>query len=211
MNCVKLLAHASSMVVDGVAGQRQYQDAFIDFNKLPEGDIKEALFRAIADGTIKQGQALQEAGITPGMGGSLVGSQRERDKTFRWVESVIVGGAFNTFEAASRITAFIATYNLAKNDPKVLDKADLLYGDDMDYQLTMAQYGRSPEALARFMTEETFGIYGKENRQQIGRGLGSLPALFMTYMTQNGRTAVSFTKPTCIKEKSWRRIHYRCS
>ena len=198
----KAFAHASSMVVDGVAGQRQYQDAFIDFNKLPEGDIKEALFRAIADGTIKQGQALQEAGITPGMGGSLVGSQRERDKTFRWVESVIVGGAFNTFEAASRITAFIATYNLAKNDPKVLDKADLLYGDDMDYQLTMAQYGRSPEALARFMTEETFGIYGKENRQQIGRGLGSLPALFMTYMTQMVGLLYRLLNPPVLKRKA---------
>jgi hypothetical protein len=198
----KAFAHASSMVVDGVAGQRQYQDAFIDFNKLPEGDIKEALFRAIADGTIKQGQALQEAGITPGMGGSLVGSQRERDKTFRWVESVIVGGAFNTFEAASRITAFMATYNLAKNDPKVLDKADLLYGDDMDYQQTMEQYGRSPEALARFMTEETFGIYGKENRQQIGRGLGSLPALFMTYMTQMVGLLYRLLNPPVLKRKA---------
>jgi hypothetical protein len=198
----KAFAHASGMVVDGVAGQRQYQDAFIDFNKLPEGDIKEALFRAIADGTIKQGQALQEAGITPGMGGSLVGSQRERDKTFRWVESVIVGGAFNTFEAASRITAFIATYNLAKNDPKVLEKADLLYGDDMDYQQTMEQYGRSPEALARFMTEETFGIYGKENRQQIGRGLGSLPALFMTYMTQMVGLLYRLLNPPVLKRKA---------
>ena len=198
----KAFAHASGMVVDGVSGQRQYQDAFIDFNKLPEGDIKEALFRAIADGTIKQGQALQEAGITPGMGGSLVGSQRERSKTFRWVESVIVGGAFNTFEAASRITAFIAAYNLAKNDPKVLEKADLLYGDDMDYQRTMEQYGRSPEALARFMTEETFGIYGKENRQQIGRGLGSLPALFMTYMTQMVGLLYRLLNPPVLKRKA---------
>jgi hypothetical protein len=197
----KAFAHASGMVVDGVSGQRQYQDAFIDFNKLPEGDIKEALFRAIADGTIKQGQALQEAGITPGMGGSLVGSQRERDKIFRWVESVIVGGAFNTFEAASRITAFIATYNLAKNDPKVLDKADLLYGDDMDYQRTMEQYGRSPEALARFMTEETFGIYGKENRQWLGRGIGALPALFMTYMTQMVGLMYRLLNPPTLKRK----------
>ena len=198
----KAVAHASGMIVDGFAGQRQYQDAFIDFNKLPEGDIKEALFRAIADGTIKQGQALQEAGITPGMGGKFVNSQRERNKRFRWVESVIVGGAFNTFEAASRITAFIATYNLAKNDPKVLDKADLLYGDDMDYQRTMEQYGRSPEALARFMTEETFGIYGKENRQWLGRGIGALPALFMTYMTQMVGLMYRLLNPPVLKRKA---------
>ena len=38
----------------------------------------------------------------------------------------------------------------------------VLYGYDMDYQRTMEQYGRSPEALARFMTEEAFGIYGKD-------------------------------------------------
>mgnify|MGYP003146273658 CR=1 FL=1 len=196
----KAFSWASSMVAHGVSGERQYQDAFLDFNKIPDGPIREALMRAIADGTIKQGQAFQEAGITPGMGGTLVGSQQQRNKVFREVENILVGGAFNTFEAASRITAFIATYNLAVNDPKVLDQADALYGDDADYQYTMETYGRSPEALARFMTDETFGVYGKENRQALGRGLGSLAALFMTYMTQMTGLMFRLLNPPVIKK-----------
>ena len=198
----KAFAHASGMVVHGVAGKNQYQDAFLDFERLPDGPIKEALMRAIADGTIKQGQALLEAGIMPGMGGDLVGSQQARHKAIRTFENVVVGGAFNTFEAASRITAFIATYNLAANDPSVLDKADLLYGNDMDYQYTMEQFGRSPEALARFMTDETFGVYGKENRQALGRGIGSLAALFMTYMTQMVGLMYRMLNPPVLKRKA---------
>ena len=180
--------------------KRQYQDAFLDFDKLPDGPIKEALMRAIADGTIKQGQALLEAGITPGMNDtSVVGNQNEIRKRARQFENTVLAGAFNTFEAASRISAFIATYNLAANDPSVLDKADVLYGDDMDYQYTMEQFGRSPEALARFMTEETFGVYGKENRQALGRGIGSLAALFMTYMTQMVGLMYRLLNPPVVK------------
>jgi hypothetical protein len=198
----KAFAHASNMVVHGVMGERQYQDAFLDFNKLPEGPIKEALMRAIADGTIKQGQALLEAGIVPSMGGTLVGSQRARSKAFRTFENIVIGGTFNTFEAASRITGFIATYNLAANDPKVLDQADLLYGDDLDYQNQMNEHGRTPEALARFMTEETFGVYGKENRQWLGRNIGSLAALFMTYMTQMMGLMYRMLNPPVLKRKA---------
>ena len=198
----KAFAHANHMVVHGLAGKNQYQDAFIDFNKLPEGPIKEALMRAIADGTIKQGQALLEAGIIPSMGGGLVGSQRARDKAFRTFENIVIGGTFNTFEAASRIAAFIATYNLAANDPKVLDQADLLYGDDLDYQNQMNEHGRTPEALARFMTEETFGVYGKENRQWLGRNIGSLAALFMTYMTQMMGLMYRMLNPPVLKRKA---------
>jgi hypothetical protein len=165
-------------------------------------ELKVSQVIALIDGTIKQGQALLEAGITPGMGGNLVGSQQERHKAFRTFENIVVGGAFNTFEAASRITAFIATYNLAMNDPSVLDKADLLYGNDMDYQNTMEQFGRSPEALARFMTDETFGVYGKENRQALGRGIGSLAALFMTYMTQMVGLMYRMLNPPVLKRKA---------
>jgi len=197
----KAFAHASGMVVHSI-NNRQYQDAFLDFNKLPEGPIKEALMRAIADGTIKQGQALLEAGIVPSMGGTMIGSQRARNKAFRTFENIVIGGTFNTFEAASRITAFIATYNLAANDPKVLDQADLLYGDDLDYQNQMDAHGRTPEALARFMTEETFGVYGKENRQWLGRNIGSLAALFMTYMTQMMGLMYRMLNPPVLKRKA---------
>jgi len=183
-------AHVGKMITRGAfMGKSQFQDAFLDFSDLPtttEG-LANALSRAIADGTIKQGQALQEAGIMPGVVGSInmpIGSQRRRARAIRTFENVIVGGAFNTVEAASRLVAFITTYNLAMKNPKVLDNAEVLYGDDQDYQYAKQQYGRTAEALARFMTEENFGAYGKENRQQLGRKYGSLAALFMTYVSQ---------------------------
>jgi len=169
--------------------KRQYEDAFLDFEKIKEiykndPDLAEALYNAVADGTIKQGQAMQEAGIVPGAGGSEIGTQAAINKNFRKFENIFVGGTFNTFEALSRITAFVAAYKLAKANPKVLENAELLYGNDLDYQNMKDRHGNSPEAFARFMVEETFGVYGKENRPKLARGFGSLPALFMTYISQ---------------------------
>jgi hypothetical protein len=197
--------NASSMVVHGVAGERQYQDVFMDFTKvekLPISDgAKQALFNAIADGTIKQGQAFEEAGIVPNQVYKEMGSQRGRAKAFRFLENVVIAGAFNTFEVASRASAFMAIYELAETNSKVLDNADVLYGNDMEYQLAKEQFGRTPEALARYMTSETFGEYGKRNRQWLGRNLGSLAALFMTYMTQMMGLMYRMANPPIIKRK----------
>ena len=197
--------NASSMVVHGVAGERQYQDVFMDFTKvekLPISDgAKQALFNAIADGTIKQGQAFEEAGIVPNQVYKEMGSQRGRAKAFRFLENVVIAGAFNTFEVASRASAFMAIYELAETNPKVLENAEALYGNDMEYQLAKQQFGSTPEALARFMTSETFGEYGKRNRQWLGRNLGSLAALFMTYMTQMMGLMYRMANPPIIKRK----------
>jgi len=179
----KAIADARTMVS---IFNRQYEDAFIDFTKVfdDEPGMAEAIYTAVADGTIKQGQAMQEAGIVPGPGGSQVGSQSAAQKNFKKFENIFVGGTFNTFEAISRITAFMTAYRLASKDPKVLEQAELLYGNDMDYQNQKDRYGNTPEAFARFMVEETFGVYGKENRPRLARGFGALPALFMTYISQ---------------------------
>jgi hypothetical protein len=179
----KAIADARTMVS---IFNRQYEDAFIDFNKVfdDEPGMAEAIYTAVADGTIKQGQAMQEAGIVPGPGGSQVGSQSAAQKNFRKFENIFVGGTFNTFEAISRITAFMTAYRLASKNPKVLEEAEVLYGNDMDYQNQKDRYGNTPEAFARFMVEETFGVYGKENRPRLARGFGALPALFMTYISQ---------------------------
>jgi hypothetical protein len=179
----KAIADARTMIS---IFNRQYEDAFIDFNKVfnDEPGMADAIYTAVADGTIKQGQAMQEAGIVPGPGGSQVGSQSAAQKNFRKFENIFVGGTFNTFEAISRITAFMTAYRLASKNPKVLDEAEVMYGNDMDYQNQKDRYGNTPEAFARFMVEETFGVYGKENRPRLARGFGALPALFMTYISQ---------------------------
>ena len=179
----KAIADARTMIS---IFNRQYEDAFIDFNKVfdDEPGMAEAIYTAVADGTIKQGQAMQEAGIVPGPGGTQVGTQQAARKNFRKFENIFVGGTFNTFEAISRITAFMTAYRLASKNPKVLEEAEVLYGNDMDYQNQKDRYGNTPEAFARFMVEETFGVYGKENRPRLARGFGALPALFMTYISQ---------------------------
>jgi hypothetical protein len=179
----KAIADARTMVS---IFNRQYEDAFIDFTKVfdDEPGMADAIYTAVADGTIKQGQAMQEAGIVPGPGGTQVGTQQAARKNFRKFENIFVGGTFNTFEAISRITAFMTAYRLASKNPKVLEEAEVLYGNDMDYQNQKDRYGNTPEAFARFMVEETFGVYGKENRPRLARGFGALPALFMTYISQ---------------------------
>jgi hypothetical protein len=123
----KAIADARTMVS---IFNRQYEDAFIDFNKVfdDEPGMAEAIYTAVADGTIKQGQAMQEAGIVPGPGGSQVGSQSAAQKNFRKFENIFVGGTFNTFEAISRITAFMTAYRLASKNPKVLEEAEVSYG-----------------------------------------------------------------------------------
>lgn len=182
----KAFADASAMLVNPISGDKQFADAFINFDKLPDDlpGLRDALMRAIADGTIKQGAALQEAGMVRGPASSLVGSKRWADSNFRAFESIAVGGAFNTIEALSRLTAFIAAYRLAQQNSNVLENANTMYETDMDYQNQKDRYGETPESFARFMTEETFGVYGKENRPWLARNFGALPALFMTYISQ---------------------------
>tara|TARA_R110000744_G_scaffold117411_5_gene219550 strand:- start:9892 stop:17496 length:7605 start_codon:yes stop_codon:yes gene_type:complete len=203
----KSFADASASVYRGTVGggERQYDDAFIDFSyfdkyKLTEPGLYNALMEAIADGTIKQGQVLQEAGMTE----SLADTSGSNKKTIKKIENVLVGGAFNTMESLSRITAFIAAYRLAEKNPKTLQNAALIYEGDMDYQRHKEIHGESSAAFARFMTEETFGVYGKENRPWLARGGGSLPALFMTYITQMFGLMYRLLNPPVLKMKDGR-------
>ncbi len=203
----RAFADANAAVYRGTVGkgERQYDDAFLDFSffekyKLTEPDLYEALMKAVADGTIKQGQAMQEAGMVEGLSDASMSNK----KTIKKIENVLVGGAFNTMESFSRITAFIAAFRLAKGNPNVISKAELLYEGDMDYQRHKDLHGDSPAAFARFMTEETFGVYGKENRPWAGRGFGSLPALFMTYITQMFGLMYRLLNPYVLKIKDGR-------
>jgi len=203
----RAFADANAAVYRGTVGkgERQYDDAFVDFSffekyKLTEPDLYEALMKAVADGTIKQGQAMQEAGMIEG----LADASMTNKKTTKKIENVLVGGAFNTMESFSRIVAFITAFRLAKADANVLNKAEALYEGDQDYQNHKDLHGESPAAFARFMTEETFGVYGKENRPWVARKFGSLPALFMTYITQMFGLLYRLLNPPVLKMKDGR-------
>ena len=192
------IASASAMVGRATYSGSAFQDALLNLDKVPDDrpGLKAAILRAIADGTIKQGQAIQESGITEMLGGT------ENQKRLRLVENTIIGGAFNTMESFSRISAFIAAYRMASDDPRILDNARILFEDNADFQFQIEQNkGKlTPEILARFMTNRNFGVYGKINRQYIGRGPGAAVGLFMTYISQMVGEMVNALNPPVIRK-----------
>ena len=128
---------------------------------------------------IKQGQALQETGQDPGA------KTLDEKTALRNFETMVIGGPFNTMEAISRLTAYMASYRLAQ-DPEVRDRFYTMFEGDQIVQGMINDNGGvlTPEIIARTMIDDTFGVYGKMNRPQIMRGMMSIPALFQTYIGQ---------------------------
>lgn len=180
---VKALAQATKDVSAMLStSNNKYQDQFIDFSKLPE-DIREDALKDIANGVLKQGSALREAGMNTG---STVNVTRNKARNaFRTVENTIIGGAFNTMETTSRLVAYIATHRLAQN-PDFRKSADQFLSTDQQYAFNKNNNDGivTPRILAQHIVEEGFGIYGKLNRPQIMRGFGSTVFLFQTYISQ---------------------------
>ncbi len=150
---------------------------FIDWDKAP-ADLKQVILDNMAH-YLKQGQALQESGQVPGA------QVFDEKKALRLFENTIIGGMFNTMEAVSRLTAFMATMRLA-SDPTVLTKALELYsGDELFMRKVEKNNGvLTAEILAQHIIEDTFGVYGKINRPFLMRSYGAVPALFQTYIGQ---------------------------
>ena len=160
--------------------ENQYGDALIDWTKAPP-DVIEAIMQDL--GTyLKVGMAMQEAGQVPGT--ETLSSQRAR--LLRQFENLIIGGAFNSMEAISRLTGYIATYRTMASDPAALDRARTLFEGNQLFQEAINQNGGvlTPQIVARHVVDDTFGVYGKLNRPAIMRKWGSVPALFQTYIIQ---------------------------
>ena len=155
----------------------EYGDVFIDWTKVPD-DVKDAITNDMPH-YLKQGMALMETGQVPGREGF------DQESALRNFEQMIIGGPFNTMEAISRMTAYIAAYRLAQ-DPKVREKFYDLYSANQIVQGAINDNDGvlTPEIIARTMIDETFGVYGKINRPQIMRGYMAIPALFQTYIGQ---------------------------
>ena len=96
----------------------EYGDVFIDWTKVPD-DVKDAITNDMHH-YLKQGMALMETGQVPGREGF------DQESALRNFEQMIIGGPFNTMEAISRMTAYIAAYRVAQ-DPKVREKFYDLY------------------------------------------------------------------------------------
>ena len=161
----------------------QYSDTFIDWDKVPE-DVKTQVEEDMAS-YLKQGQAMHEAGQVPGT--ENMGSKRRR--AFRQFENMVIGGMFNTMEATSRLTAYIAamrTFNDPANGLEALERMKTLYGSNQLFQEAINRNNGdlTPQIATRFLIDETFGVYGKLNRPAIMRKWGAVPALFQTYISQ---------------------------
>tara|TARA_R110000787_G_scaffold165047_1_gene278119 strand:- start:63 stop:6830 length:6768 start_codon:yes stop_codon:yes gene_type:complete len=170
------------MAMMDFSGDRKFQDVFLDFSKLPD-DIKEDAKLDIMNGIIKQGMALHETGMPTGAG--IRGARDTNRDKFRMVENTIIGGMFNTMETVARLSAYIATYRMMK-DPKSIQNATDHYSSDRDFIANVnANNGVvTPRIVAQQMIEENFGVYGKEQRPELMRGIGSVFLLFQTYISQ---------------------------
>lgn len=161
----------------------QYGDTFINWDKVPK-DVKTQVEEDMAS-YLKQGQAMHEAGQVPGT--ENMGSKRKR--AFRQFENAVIGGMFNTMEATSRLTAYIAamrTFNDPANGNEAIERMRILYGSNQLFQEAINRNNGdlTPQIATRFLIDETFGVYGKLNRPRIMRKWGAVPALFQTYISQ---------------------------
>jgi hypothetical protein len=163
--------------------ENQFGDVLIDWTKAPP-DVIDAIIEDMPT-YLKAGQALAEAGQVPGT--ETLGSRRKR--YLRQFENLIIGGAFNTAEATSRLTGYIATYR-TMNDPvtggEALKRALTLFEGNQLFQDAINRNGGvlTPQIVARHIVDDTFGVYSKLNRPAIMRKWGAVPALFQTYIIQ---------------------------
>jgi len=171
----------------------QFGDVFLNLDKprlmeiFKDEALVEAISEDIANGIIKQGQALYESGQAPGF------TLTPTDKTnmrirgrIKQLEQGVMGGTFNTYETISRLTAYVAAYRLAQ-DPKTMQNANTWYsGSNFIWNEMKKQRGGMANAqdFARILIDDTFGDYSKINRPMIMRGAGSIFFLFQTYISQ---------------------------
>jgi len=165
--------------------KNQHGDLFLNFDLVPS-DIREEVMEAVRKGIIKQGQLLQEIGMPVGHPTSASSPEGTAKRKIHDFEMTVVGGAFNTMETVSRMAAYIAALRLAR-DPTVLAKANEYFqGNGLWEAMRFERAGGAltPQMLAEFITDRTFGLYGKLNRNNIARGFGSVAFLFTTYIGQ---------------------------
>lgn len=159
---------------------REYNDLHFNFAKLPS-DIRDAVIKAVERGIIKQFGVLEESGISSASQtlGAAAELRRGRDK---FVQKFLAR-PFSTMETLSRMVAFISTYRLAKNDPRVLARAKKVFADNPLFQ-EITKGEPDPFSLAAFHVEDILGVYGKTNRPRYMQGIGAVILQFQSYIHQ---------------------------
>ena len=173
----------------------EYNDVFLNLSKERllqvfggDKDLVQAVLDAIADGTIKQGQALYESGQAPGF--SITPDEDRTNLKVRQrikiLEQQIMGGTFNTFETLSRLTGFVAAYRMGRNPETMKHVNDYFSETDLTWNAMKARKGgvATNRDFADMLVARTFGVYAKIDRPLMMRQGGAAIFLFQTYISQ---------------------------
>jgi hypothetical protein len=172
--------------------ERPYKDIFFNIlgpnSRLTE-DEKNAVAKAIAEGVLKPYSLMDEAGfsINPDILTKVFQSSKIlSSSTPQNIMQVGIAGMFSTMESASRTTAFLASYRLMKQNPKYRKKGLEVLGKNEGFVAATSLNKDGPDIydMAKFMIDDTFGMYGKINRPRYQTQIGSLAFQFQSYPHQ---------------------------
>jgi hypothetical protein len=177
------MAKATSDVMKGFVWgpQKVYDDIPFDPNKMAVNDNElRFILRAMAESITKQGSFLEESGIS--VNELAMGTKAKATQAWRSFMVKYMAAPFSTFETLSRTASALAAFRMAQ-DPKVRARADFVMKDDNLWQQELEDRGlEEADAfhIAKYVVNESFGQFGKENKPPMYRG-GSGAIFQFTY------------------------------
>lgn len=153
-----------------------------------------AVNTAWEEGTLQPLLQIQQVGLTPLQQSAFAfdaigrGSPISAIKIKWQVVQSVLASAFGLMETAGRVAQFLAAYRMARDDPKVLERADKVFEKDARWQAelkdTEGNLEARRQAFARFGVEEIMALFDKTNRAQYQRGPGAIIFQFSTWISQ---------------------------
>ncbi len=154
--------------------------SLFNFDKAPS-DVRLALQKADAEGDFIPLDTYQSMGIA----GSKHIYLRGLDKRVRLIQEA-VGLTFSIPERINRITTFVAAYRLAmmpENKQKIMS---FIGRDQIARAKLQGKDGHAfAEAFADYAVTSSQFTMGKLNRPKIGRGIGTIPTQFLSFVMQS--------------------------
>lgn len=149
----------------------------IDWSKVGRTDAERAAIKRARQEGVMDPRMSEEA-----QGKNVTSSQRLRPYTKRMGHVWDAGASmFSTAESINRIAAWLSHFRAAQN-PQLVETMARVFEKDQNFQRMRMAGGLTPEAIARFATEDTQFIGGKVNRAPITRGPGAWLLQFKPYL-----------------------------
>lgn len=149
----------------------------IDWSKVGRTDAERAAIKRARQEGVMDPRMSEEA-----QGKNVTSSQRLRPYAKRMGHVWDAGASmFSTAESINRIAAWLSHFRAAQN-PQLVETMARVFEKDQNFQRMRMAGGLTPEAIARFATEDTQFIGGKVNRAPITRGPGAWLLQFKPYL-----------------------------